>query len=396
MNVGEMLGLKRLPIVALGCMLFAHPAEAADLQGTVIAVDGDDVTVRFEAAEALQPAVGDSLYVSEPANEDGNALGVPGKWTVTEVRGDIVKARGSGLLAGHRPEMNMVATINVSPAPVPAGEPPHDTTAIKPAPAARGKVITKRGRNVTIKLSEKMLAVARGDIVELSYSYGDDEIAVGTWRVTSISDNGTLEAEPIEAGGEPNIGFDADIFSSGAPKEAEQKTDSEEKSGGAMEATQKTDRILDGQPLVLSHEPLQPENYRQYDDMDQYISSIQAKVASLKFYEGGFGRIPVSERRYGTTFSKSSARTVWWELRLEHQSFSDPVHFGTAATYWNIHGTGQAHTKDSFTIPAGSRSSRHASGYGWKVPGNWEPGLYRVDIFIGGKKAAHAHFTVTK
>ena len=200
-------------------VLMRLTSESAELKGTVIAVQGDDVTVKIESEGTLQPAVGDILNIMERANEEGNALGIPGKWIITEVNGDIVKAEGKNLLAGLRPRVNMVAFIHISSRSVHAREAPK-VKSEQSLPTAKGKVIMTRGNNVTIQLTKEQPAVYKGDAVELSYSVDDIVIPVGKWRISAINKNGTLEAEPIEMEAQPTIDMDALVFTT-TPEKAE-------------------------------------------------------------------------------------------------------------------------------------------------------------------------------
>ena len=77
------------------------------------------------------------------------------------------------------------------------------------SPGARGKVIMTRGKDVTIQLEKGQPEAAEGDMVELSFSAGGEVIPVGKWRVSAVKENGTVEARPFKAKGEPNIGMDA-------------------------------------------------------------------------------------------------------------------------------------------------------------------------------------------
>jgi hypothetical protein len=200
-------------------VLMRLTSESAELKGTVIAVQGGDVTVKIESTGTLQPAIGDILNIMERANEEGNALGIPGKWIITEVNGDIVKAEGKNLLAGLRPRVNMVAFIHISPRSVHAGEAPK-VKSEQSSLTAKGKVIMIRGNNVTIQLTKEQPAVYKGDAVELSYSVDDIVIPVGKWRISAINKNGTLEAEPVEMEAQPTIDMDALVFTT-TPKETE-------------------------------------------------------------------------------------------------------------------------------------------------------------------------------
>jgi hypothetical protein len=78
--------------------------------------------------------------------------------------------------------------------------------------AVKGKVIMTRGKTVVIELEDTRRQPARGDTVELSFSAGGEAVPVGTWRVSRVEEDGTVEAEPVDALGEPSLGMDARIL----------------------------------------------------------------------------------------------------------------------------------------------------------------------------------------
>ena len=79
----------------------------------------------------------------------------------------------------------------------------------------KGKVIMTRGDDVTIQLEKKDKRVTAGDRVELSFSVDGEVIPVGTWRVSKVKEDGTLEAEMFNKLGDPSIGMDALVFLQG-------------------------------------------------------------------------------------------------------------------------------------------------------------------------------------
>lgn len=208
---------KCLKIIVLSTAFFAifvtTSSWAVELNGTVIAVDGMNVAIEVKLIEPFSPAVGNRVDLIKTADGGRVELDI-GDWQVTEVTGTRVKAEAINALGTNPPKVNMKAIIHLSPGPVHAGPAPAPTAG-KKSPAATGKVIMKRGQNITIKLSKGKQAVAQDDIAKLSFSSGDEEIPVGTWRVTRINDNGTVEAEPLDVMGEANIDMDAQIFASG-------------------------------------------------------------------------------------------------------------------------------------------------------------------------------------
>jgi uncharacterized protein len=76
----------------------------------------------------------------------------------------------------------------------------------------KGSVIMLRGDDVTIRLLEEGQPVNAGDRVELSFSVDGEVIRVGTWRVSAVREDGTLDAELFDRRGEPSIGMDALVF----------------------------------------------------------------------------------------------------------------------------------------------------------------------------------------
>lgn len=192
-------------------VLMRLPSEAAELQGTVIAIQGDEVTVKIDSSRILQPTVGDNLNIMERPNEDGNALGIPGDWVITEVTAGIVKAKGRNLVTGLRPQVNMQAFIQTSPGPAYAEDASKASSKKKSFSTAKGKVIMTRGKNVTIQLEKGQPQAALGDVIELSFTAGGVVIPVGTWRVSAVNRDGIVEAKPLAPEGGASIDMDAVI-----------------------------------------------------------------------------------------------------------------------------------------------------------------------------------------
>ncbi len=127
-----------------------------------------------------------------------------------------------------------------------------------------------------------------------------------------------------------------------------------------------------------------------------FISSLNATVTGLRFYEGGDGKVPYKQRDYRTEFSKSSTRYVCWELGLEYPIGSPRTDFEVLAIYYKPGGSifGQ-HTQRNFYIDPALTSVAYSSNRGWSDPGKWPPGTYRVDLFIEGQKVASGSFSIT-
>ena len=218
------IACKRLLIV----FLFMIPASAVamDLTGTVVSVNGLDVTIKILSVGPFSPAVGDKVDVIKV--EDGGRVEFDiGDWEVTEVDGKMVKAAAVNALGVNPPKVNMKAVIHLSPGPVHAGEPPATATEEKRQSVAAGKVIMTRGKDITIRLDKGQPQAAVGDVVELSFTAAGIKIPVGTWRVSALKGDGIIEARPLAPEGEPNIDMDARVFTDASKKKA--RVDSEEK-----------------------------------------------------------------------------------------------------------------------------------------------------------------------
>jgi hypothetical protein len=70
----------------------------------------------------------------------------------------------------------------------------------------KGKVIMVKGNNVTIELKGRGFVIEfvnKGDKVEIYQDAYGIQVPYGTWRVSAVKGDGTLEAEPVEVKGEP-------------------------------------------------------------------------------------------------------------------------------------------------------------------------------------------------
>ncbi len=127
----------------------------------------------------------------------------------------------------------------------------------------------------------------------------------------------------------------------------------------------------------------------------QYISSLNARVTGLRFFEGDVKGPPYGQREYSTVFSKSSARYIYWEMTLAFPKANRKSSFTIVSKYYNPHGNFMTRLTSQGLIEPGWTWYRKYHGYGWKRPGNWETGTYRVDIFVDNQRVTSGNFTIT-
>ncbi|HPA82567.1 MAG TPA: hypothetical protein PLS95_17230, partial [Thermoanaerobaculales bacterium] len=201
---------RHLTTVAVALAALVAGTVDADTEGAVVSVRGDIIQVAVTGGPA--PAVGDAVTVMNRRDAVGNATAI-GRWRVTGVLGggQVTAVREASY--GPPPEAGMPAVISSSHRPD-TEEGPDVEIPGEASSGVPGKVTEVRGDEVTIQL-DREAAPAVGDRVELSYSFGEDTIGVGTWRVTAVRGDGRIDAEPVEARGQPTPRMDAVVFATG-------------------------------------------------------------------------------------------------------------------------------------------------------------------------------------
>jgi TPR repeat protein len=134
-------------------------------------------------------------------------LGLKGAAAAAEVSGPIIDARQPDPFSSSGGELIEITDLQGRKVVVrEKGKNPKEFIKVK------GKVIMTRGDDVTIQLEEKDKQVTEGDRVELSFSVEGEVLSVGTWRVSKVKEDGTLEAEMFNKNGPPGIGMDALVY----------------------------------------------------------------------------------------------------------------------------------------------------------------------------------------
>jgi Tfp pilus assembly protein PilF len=135
----------------------------------------------------------------------------------------------------------------------------------------------------------------------------------------------------------------------------------------------------------------------QAQDPTGYIPSINAKVASLRFFENPPQGIPREQRVYGTRFLQSQVNRIFWELTLEHPAPGRRVNF-LIESVWHSPTTAQGlrRTMRASLRPEWTWSYWHDGGRiiaGQSEP--WPVGSYRVDLYVAGAKVTSGAFEIT-
>jgi hypothetical protein len=128
------------------------------------------------------------------------------------------------------------------------------------------------------------------------------------------------------------------------------------------------------------------------------IEFLDAKIAALRFFEADpAGRAP---RRFARQFSPA-ARDVGWMLELKHEPPGRWIALPIEALLFYFEGGGERLLQRKLlhtAVPAEWANTNHSDEFGWDnpyyydrsgaatpSPGRWQPGTYRVDLFVGAR-----------
>ena len=114
-------------------------------------------------------------------------------------------------------------------------------------------------------------------------------------------------------------------------------------------------------------------------------SMRQARVAEIKFFEGGREGVSLGERVYATRFSLKTARYIYWEVTIDNDCPAPQREaFVIEAIYYKPDGSIAGQFSANTYVDAGWDNSVHSFGWGNDELGSWVVGRYRVSLRIAG------------
>jgi len=123
------------------------------------------------------------------------------------------------------------------------------------------------------------------------------------------------------------------------------------------------------------------------------IDPIGAEITYFRFFESGQDLVPVDEREYKTRFPKETTRFIAWELNLEYPEKERDLIFDIVGIYYL---NGQRYLTRTWNkkIQRGWTDSWHVQSIGTATPGAFEPGNYRLEMFVDEKWVVTGWFEV--
>lgn len=127
-----------------------------------------------------------------------------------------------------------------------------------------------------------------------------------------------------------------------------------------------------------------------------FTSQLNAKVMSIRFYESAFFEVPREQRIYGNRFTKASTRYINWELNYQFPQPGRRIAFEITVQYYRPDGSQLAQQSQHVSIEPHWSSAWTNSSWGWKIPGQWPVGAYKVVLSVDGQQIADGSFEVAE
>jgi hypothetical protein len=125
------------------------------------------------------------------------------------------------------------------------------------------------------------------------------------------------------------------------------------------------------------------------------IEDLEFSVKAFRFFEAGYEPPDIELRAYIKRFPRASSRYIYWQLDLEHpQPRNRRLDFSIVSVFNKPDGSPLGKPILDVGIEPDWSWSQWWIGWGWEAPGNWPVGVYNVDIYVLGQKAASNSFEI--
>jgi hypothetical protein len=115
----------------------------------------------------------------------------------------------------------------------------------------------------------------------------------------------------------------------------------------------------------------------------------------LQFFESAYTPSELGKRQYATHFAKRTARYVYYEVSVINQWYQQKEnHVTISAKYYKPDGSLFGEPVLNYTLPPEWQDTFLWHSWGWNEPGNWTPGIYKVELWVAGEKFAEGKFTI--
>jgi hypothetical protein len=125
-----------------------------------------------------------------------------------------------------------------------------------------------------------------------------------------------------------------------------------------------------------------------------FLSSINAKIVSVKFFETSKDVLPLSERVYSTSFKQETTRFINWQLELELPPLGRRVDYVIHAIYYKSDGSIFWEQDSKLYILADWDNPILTKGAGSDNADVWTRDTYTVVLYIDNVEIARGTFAI--
>jgi hypothetical protein len=133
----------------------------------------------------------------------------------------------------------------------------------------------------------------------------------------------------------------------------------------------------------------------QESGLQSYVRIINARVTQLGFFESDFNPTNSLHRhQYRERFNKSESRYIFWEIILEYPPPTERMDYYIESKWYDTNNNLiYSNTSSYFIIPKTWQSYNY-DGHGRRIPGHFESGKYRVELYSNGENIAVGSFEI--
>ena len=127
----------------------------------------------------------------------------------------------------------------------------------------------------------------------------------------------------------------------------------------------------------------------------ELIANGGAKVTSVVFFESSSEPENDEEWQYSTRFGAESARYIFWQFTLQREEVIEPDTIVVHSELWDVTRGEKCNTGQySVSMRRSESKKTHYAGCGYKLPGVWKVGDYKLKIWVPGTDVLEANFRV--
>jgi hypothetical protein len=120
----------------------------------------------------------------------------------------------------------------------------------------------------------------------------------------------------------------------------------------------------------------------------------EPRVLWLRFYTPTSNPTDGPPTHFTSSFPRSKTDFVCFAIDVEHPRRHVSFKYTIVARYYQPDGSLLGEVKDEAEVEPGTDAFTYANSWGWKEPGRWPVGVYRVEILLDGKTVASESFTI--